>query len=177
MRLRPLLYADDFTRLKTLTDIEDPYADPRVLGLLPPRDEVSKTLALIQQQVADAQTRGEVLFMDQRQLLTFSYLENVPLVAEYEKKYLMDRAMGDTAASSFPPFYRDLATHRFSLIISNPLRTSIKDSDYNFGEENNAWVKWVANPVLCYYEPKITLDQFRIQLLVPREQPLDCTLP
>jgi hypothetical protein len=178
LRIRPLLYADDFTRLKTLTDIEDPYADPRVLGLLPPRDEVGATLIRIQQQVAEAQKHGEVLFMDQRQLLTFGYIEGVPLISNYEKKYLMDQAMGGTAASTFPAFYRDLAAHRFALIISDPLRLPIKDSDYSFGEENNAWVQWVAAPILCYYEPAITLEEFKIQLLVPLETVSpDCVLP
>ncbi len=178
LRLRPLLFADDFTRLKTLTDIEDPYADPRILGLLPPRDEVGETLALIQSYVADAQTRGEVLFMDQRQLLTFGYIEGVPLVAEYEKKYLMDQAMGETAASTFPAFYRDLENRRFALIVSDPLHLPIKDSDYRFGEENNAWVKWVAAPILCYYEPLVTLEEFKIELLIPLDvvSP-DCVLP
>jgi hypothetical protein len=176
LHMRPLLYADDFSRLKTLTDIEDPYADPRVLGLLPPRDEVGETLALIQQQVADAQTRGEVLFMDQRQLLTFGYIQGVPLISEYEKKYLMDQAMG--GGTIFPAFYRDLAAHRFALILSDPLRLPIKDSDYSFGEENNAWVKWVAAPILCYYEPAITLEEFKIQLLVPLATiSPDCVLP
>lgn len=176
LHMRPLLYADDFSRLKTLTDIEDPYADPRVLGLLPSRDEVSKTLALIQQQVADAQTRGEVLFMDQRQLLTFGYVNDVTLISEYEKKYLMDQAMG--GGTVFTDFYRDLENHRFVLIISDPLRLPIKDSDYSFGEENNAWVKWVAAPILCFYEPVITLEQFRIQLLVPLTTVSeDCVLP
>ena len=165
--MRPLLYADDFTRLKTLTDIEDPYVDPRVLGLLPPRDEVGKTLALIQEQVADAQTRGEILFMDQRQLLTFGYIQGVALVSEYEKKYLMDQAMGGTAASTFPAFYRDLEAHRFALILSDPLRLPIKDSDYSFGEENNAWVKWVAAPILCYYEPLVTLDGVQDRIARP----------
>ena len=178
LRLRPLLYADDFSRLKTLADIEDPYADPRVLGLLPPREDVGKTLTLMQEWVANAKTRGEVLFMDQRQLLTFGYIKGVPLVSEYEKKYLMDQAMGDTAASTFPAFYRDLENHRFSLIISDPLRLPIKDSDYSFGEENNAWVKWVAAPILCYYEPLVTLQEFKIQLLVPLETiSPDCVLP
>jgi hypothetical protein len=178
LNLRPLLYADDFVRLKTLTDVTDPYADSRDLGLLPPRGEVDDALALIRLQVAEAQTRGEALFMDQRQLLTFGFVTDVPLVAEYEKKYLMDQAMGGTAASTFPPFYRDLAAHRFSLIISDPLRLPIKDSAYSFGEENNAWVKWVAAPVLCYYEPLETLDEFKIQLLVPRAAVSeDCVLP
>ncbi len=178
LRLRPLLYADDFTRLKTLTDIEDPYVDARILGLLPPRSEVDDTLALIQEMVAHAQESGEVLFMDQRQLLTFGFVKDVPLVAEYEKKYLMDQAMGDTAASTFPAFYRDLENHRFSLIISDPLRLPIKDSDYGFGEESNAWVKWVAAPILCYYEPLITLREFKIELLVPLQAiSPDCVLP
>jgi hypothetical protein len=178
LRLRPLLYADDFARLKTLADIENPYADPRILGLLPPRAEVDETLALIKEWVANAQLHGEVLFMDQRQLLSFGYVKDVPLVAEYEKKYLMDQAMGDTAASTFPAFYRDLENHRFSLILSDPLRLPIKDSDYSFGEENNAWVKWVAAPILCYYEPIVTLEEFKIQLLVPLETiSPDCVLP
>lgn len=176
--MRPLLYADEFSRLKTLTDIEDPYADPRVLGLLPPRDEVDQTLQRIQQRVADAKKQGDVLFMDQRQLLTFGYIKDVPLIPEYEKKYLMDQAMGGASASTFPSFYRDLAAHRFSLIISDPLRLPIKDSDYSFGEENNAWVKWVAAPILCYYEPDVTLDEFKIQLLIPRKTVSpDCALP
>lgn len=178
MRLYPLLYADDFARLKVLADVEDPYADPRVLGLLPPRADVDEALALVRRYVAEAQTRGEVLFMDQRQLLTFGYIQGVPLVAEYEKKYLMDQAMGQTAALTFPAFYRDLANRRFALIVSDPLRLPIKDSDYSFGEENNAWVKWVAAPILCYYEPDKTLEEFRLQLLVPRETVSpDCALP
>ncbi|MFZ5855252.1 MAG: hypothetical protein ACOYZ6_00335 [Chloroflexota bacterium] len=178
LRLRPLLYADDFTRLKVLADVEDPYADPRILGLLPPRNKVDNTLDLVREYVANAQSKGDVLFMDQRQLLTFGYIEDVPLIAEYEKKYLMDQAMGETAASTFPAFYRDLADHRFSLIISDPLRLPIKDSDYSFGEENNAWVKWVAAPILCYYEPAITLEEFKLQLLVPLETVSpDCVMP
>jgi hypothetical protein len=116
--------------------------------------------------------------MDQRQLLTFGFVKDVPLVAEYEKKYLMDQAMGDTAASTFPAFHRDLESHRFSLIISDPLHLPIKDSDYGFGEENNAWVKWVAAPILCYYEPLLTLPEFKIELLVPLETVSpDCVLP
>jgi hypothetical protein len=178
MRLRPLLYADEFTRLKTLTDITDPYADFRVLDLLPPRARVDKTLELIREYVANAQVKGDVLFMDQRQLLTFGFVKDVPLIAEYEKKYLMDQAMGDTASATFPAFYGDLEKHRFSLIVSEPLKIPIKDTNYGFSEENNAWVKWVAAPILCYYEPVVTLEEFRLQLLVPLETVSpDCVMP
>lgn len=178
LRLRPLLYADDFIRLKTLTDIEDPYADPRILGLLPPRNKVDKTLDLVREYVSNAQAKGDVLFMDQRQLLTFGYVKDVPLIADYEKKYLMDQAMGETAAQTFPAFYRDLEKRRFSLIVSEPLKLPIKDSNYGFSEENNAWVKWVAAPILCYYEPAFTLEELRLQLLVPLESVSpDCVMP
>jgi hypothetical protein len=78
-------------------------------------------------------------------------------------------------ANYFQGFYDDLAEHRFSLIVSEPLRTPIKDSSYQFGEENNAWVKWVSNPVLCYYEPKIILQEVFVQLLVPKTEPVDCS--
>jgi hypothetical protein len=112
--------------------------------------------------------------MDQRQLLTFGYIQNVKLVSEYEKKLMMDEALSSNTAY-FQPFYKDLASHRFSLIISDRLRTPIKDSDYGFGEENNTWVKWVAKPVLCFYEEKDTLTDVGVEMLVPRQDPHDCS--
>ena len=95
------------------------------------------------------------------------------LVPNYEKKAMMDKALSSDEAY-FEPFFRDLAAHRFSLIVSDPLRSPIKDSDYQFGEENNAWVQWISEPVLCYYEPAVTKPEFRLQLLVPKQVPSDC---
>jgi hypothetical protein len=119
--------------------------------------------------MGSAKQQGEVLFMDQRQLLTFGYVKDVPLVPNYEKKFLMDRAMSNDAAY-FEQFYKDLANHRFALIVSEPLKVKYnveKDSDYGFGEENDLWVKWVAEPVLRYYQPLATFKNRRLQLLVP----------
>jgi hypothetical protein len=124
--------------------------------------------------VATAQGQGEVLFMDQRQLLTFGYVQGVPLILDYEKKIVMDYAMSQKA-DYFSQFYRDLASHRFSLIVSDPLRVPVKTSASEFGEENNAWVDWVARPILCYYEPIETYGKFRVQLLVPRADAQDCS--
>jgi hypothetical protein len=134
---------------------------------------VIKALDVLNRQVAQAQKSGEVLFMDQRQLLTFGNIQDVPLVNEYEKKYMMDQAMaGDQ--TYFEQFYRDLADQRFSLIITEPLFTRIKDSSDSFGEENNAWVRWVAEPLLCYYAPARKIQSVDVQLLVPREDPQNC---
>jgi uncharacterized protein (DUF983 family) len=169
--IRSYNFNGDIARLLTLTDAPNENS----LGLLPSQDTVDSALSVIREEVALAQQRGDVLFLDQRQLLTFGYITNVSLIPEYEKKVLMNEALSSNAAY-FEPFYVDIANHRFSLIISEPLRTPIKDSSFQFGEENNAWVKWVSNPVLCYYEPKVDLKEVGVQLLVPKSEPIDCPL-
>ena len=120
-----------------------------------------------------AADRGDIPFIDQRQLLTFGYIKGVPLIPEYDKKVLINQAMSQDAPY-FQSLYRDLASRRFSLIISNPLHVRIQTDSDNFGEENNAWVKWVSAPVLCYYEPLITLKKVTVQLLVPRQDISGC---
>ncbi len=168
--LRPLSFADSISWLLTLTDTEN----PKALGSLPAPSEVQESLTKLRAEVDAAKSNGEVLFMDQRQLLTFGYIRDVPLVAEYDKKVLMDQALSSNQAY-FIPFYQDLAKQRFVLIVGDPLRIPIQDSDYQFGEENNAWVKWVAIPILCYYEPKDTLTEIRVQILAPRQGIQDCS--
>lgn len=142
---------------------------------LPGQDKVNKGLKVLATEVAKAQVNGEVLFIDQRQLLTFGYLQNIPLVSQYEKKYMMDQAMaGDK--DYFQKFYQDLANHRFTLIVTEPLYKNIQDPNYSFQEENNAWVQWITKPLLCYYEPTMTLRDVRVQLLVPRTNPINCPI-
>lgn len=168
--LRSFQFAQDLPWLVTLTDV----SDAKFLEMLPPQDEVDKILQTIRREVENRKAQGEVLFMDQRQLLTFGYIEDVPLVPEYEKKVLMNEALGANAGY-FALFYEDLAARRFSLIVSEPLRAPVKDSSYQFGEENNAWVEWVVEPVLCYYEEIETFRSVQIQLLVPKQGDVDCS--
>ena len=111
-----------------------------------------------------------MLFLDQRQLLTFGEIRDLPLVDDYEKKYLMDLALsGD--AQYFQTFYQDLADHRFSLIVSEPLKLNLQGSTHQFGEENDSWVNWVSAPILCYYEPIENIKRVKVMLLVPRAEP------
>jgi hypothetical protein len=168
--LRTYEYSGDPAWLVVLTDAPS----ERALELLPPDEIVDYSLQTIRDEVAFAQEKGEVLFLDQRQLLTFGYIERIPFVPEYEKKVLMNEALRSNG-KYFAAFYADLAAHRFALIVSEPLRTPIKDSSYQFGEENNAWVTWVSTPVLCYYEPKVNLAEVGVQLLVPKSEPVDCS--
>jgi hypothetical protein len=169
MVLRPLSFGSDSAWLTTLTGAQR----ARDLGSLPPEDVVHASLRQLQGSVEAATVQGEVLLMDQRQLLTFGYLSGIPLVSEFEKKRMMDEALSGNSRY-FEPFYRDLARRRFSLIISSPLRTPIRDTEYGFGEENNAWVKWIAKPILCFYQEQDTLDSVKVELLVPRTDSPDC---
>jgi hypothetical protein len=134
---------------------------------LPSQPRVIQVLQTIRDEVRKAQASGEVLFLDQRQLLTFGMIQNVPLISDYEKKYLMDNAMANDQPY-FQRFYQDLAQKRFSLIVSEPLKLGQKDYTDSFGEENTAWVKWVAAPIHCYYKPLTTFKDIRVELLVPR---------
>jgi len=135
--------------------------------------DVEKALDTINTKVNQAKFSGDVLFIDERQLLTFGYIMGVPLVSDYEKKYLMDQAMAGNI-NYFENFYQDLKDHRFSLIISDPIFIHEKDEGDTFGEENNAWVKWVARPLLCYYQPLRTLPKVKVQLLIPRTSSSSC---
>ena len=169
-QMRSYHYAEQASALVTLTDAPD----EKTLDLLPSDEKVNRALEKVQGEVAVAKDMGEVLFLDQRQLLTFGYITDVPLVPEYEKKVLMNEALSANA-EYFQSFYEDLAAGRFSLIVSERLFTPIKDSSFEFGEENNAWVTWVANPLLCYYEEKVTVKEIGIQLLVPKSGQVDCS--
>lgn len=130
-------------------------------------DLIKRALTTIQKEVGNAKTGGEVLFIDQRQLLTFGYVKNVQLVPDYEKKYMMDQAMADNAAY-FDKFYMDLRQHRFAMIIASIQKINFQQQNEGSSEENNAYVKWVTIPLLTYYEPVITGKKVDYQILVPR---------
>jgi hypothetical protein len=49
----------------------------------------------------------------------------------------------------------------------------VRGEDYAFGDENDAFVKWVTKPLFCTYEPVYTNHETGVELLVPREEPPD----
>jgi len=145
--------------------------------ILPPQEKTDWTLELLQAEVDRVVGEGgEVLFMDQRQLLTFDYIQDVPLVPEYEKKKVMDMAMS-ADNQYFAAFYEDLSEHRFGLIVTDPQRIRYAEDDEAWGEENDAWVQWVSEPLLCYYRPQYTVKKTHVWLLTPREDISDCSYP
>ncbi|NMC29303.1 MAG: hypothetical protein GYA45_04445 [Pelolinea sp.] len=138
---------------------------------LPSDAVVENALDSIQSSVDEFKKNGDVLFIDQRQLLTFGEIKNVDLVGEYEKKLLMNEALSNDQ-DYFNSFYQDLRSQRFALIINEPTRVVYQTDENNFGEENNAYVKWVSEPLLCYYEPLKTFPEVGVELLIPRTSPI-----
>lgn len=134
---------------------------------LPPEDVVSLALQETQQVVARAAEQGEVLFIDQRQLLTFGYIRNVPLVLDYELKDLTNRAMIGNQAL-FADYYQDLATHRFEMIVTGHLPTEWRGRGHPFGEEDDAQVRFIYLPLLEYYQPVLQLEDVGVWLLAPK---------
>jgi hypothetical protein len=153
-----------------------PWVDGYPLAL-PPEDNPQLTLELLRSETQRIVAEGgEILFMDQRQLLTFGYLGDIPLVPEYEKKLVMDQAMSGNK-EYFEPFYQDIANQRFAMIITDPQRIRYADEDEAWGAENDTWVEWVTIPLLCYYEPVDTIKTTRVWFLIPRENPSECIYP
>lgn len=136
---------------------------------LPDRQDAQAELATLVETVEQAAAQGgEVLFISQRQLLTFGMVEGVPLVEEYEKVFLMEMAMAGNP-NYLGRFREDLENRRFALIVTDPVRVNLQSRADEFGEENNAWDRHVSVPLLCYYEEQTLLQAARVQVLSPRE--------
>jgi hypothetical protein len=137
---------------------------------LPLQSDVEESLSTIQREIGNISSREEILFIDHRHLLTFNLVPQVKLVDEYEKKKLMNEAMGADEAY-FESFNEDISAQRFALIINEPLNVIIRGEDYAFGDENDAYVNWVTLPLTCSYEPIYTNFKTKVELLVPRSSP------
>lgn len=109
---------------------------------------------------------GDVLFISERQLLTFGELD-LPVVPEYEKVFLMEMAMANNQ-DYLSGFREKLEDHAFVAIISDPLSTNIQGSNRGFADENNAWVEQVVLPMLAEYEGVLSWRNGEINLLVPQ---------
>lgn len=142
-------------------------------GQLPERDFVAAQAALQTINTATQQVDnrgGEVLFISQRHLLTFNKIQNVPLVPEDELVFLMEMAMSDNRAY-LDAFNQNISSQRYSMIVSEPLVIQYQGRSHSFGEENDAWVQRVSEPMLCYYQPAVKLDSVGVVLYTPRPNP------
>lgn len=116
---------------------------------------------------AESIKEGPVLFITERQLLTFGDLEGIKMVHPYEKVFLMEMAMGNHQ-SYLSSFYEKLQRHEFSAIVTDPISTVLQDSSRPFNEENNVWVTKVVIPMLEHYQLEQAFRDGAFNLLVPK---------
>lgn len=146
----------------------------RHIGFLPSFDKAvaEKDIQLLQQALAGG---GEILFVTERQLITFDYIHGVALVPEYEQSELMEMAMSRNRPY-LEKFYSDLRERRFALILAEDQKFTTQ-KEGAFTEENVAWVRYVGAPLLCNYKPVITLTSNNLQVHEPRSKQVECKDP
>jgi hypothetical protein len=131
---------------------------------------------VLQEKTSEAvRAGGEVLFVSERQLLTFADLEDIPLVPEYEQMELMEMAMSGNRPY-LDRYYSDLKRHRFALIVAEEQKFTQQQRGA-FGEENRAWVRFVGAPLLCAYKPVASLRSANVQVFEPRPRTPECRDP
>jgi hypothetical protein len=129
---------------------------------------VSAELSTLREGVLGYSKSGQVLFINERQLLTFGLIPNVAIVPDYEVVSLMEMAISGNQPY-LKQFYQDLASHRFVAIVTHRQNLGVETGD--FIEESNVWTALVAQPLLCQYKPALTLPYSNIQILIPRANP------
>ncbi len=112
---------------------------------------------------------GDVLFITERQLLTFGDIQGVDLIPDYEKVFLMEMVMSNNHPY-LENFHQKLENHEYSAIILDSISTETQDVKDSFWVENNLWVDKVVYPILDAYEPVYTFQNNNINLLIPRGQ-------
>ena len=145
----------------------------RYVGPRPSYDKAltNEDVQYLQESVSDHEN---VLFITERQLLTFDYVNGVTLIPEYEQSELMEMAMSHNRAY-LEIFYRDLASHRFSMIIAEGQKDTPQEKGA-FVNEDNAWVIYIGRPILCYYEAVEALHTNNIKIFVPVKNQTECTM-
>lgn len=180
-RLLELIRDSAYVRVLLVAMVLVPALRPIWLGQRPehpPAEQVAAVLDSIRAYTACAADHGEILFMDERQLLTFGEVSDVPLVAEYEKKFVMDNALTDNAAY-FEQFEADLAAGRFSLIVAESQPVDVRSYTETMSgdgviEENNAWLFWVTQPLQAHYQTVEDFEDVGVQLLMPFDRSYTC---
>lgn len=133
--------------------------------------ESQAVLTELQRQVDSVNARGgEILFITQRHLIAMNMLQSVPLIPEYEREELMEMAMANNE-TYLDQFKAQIRAQRFAMIVVDPLTLNMLGSEYAMGEENNAWVRFAARPILCNYRAEHTFAADRIVIYVPQETP------
>jgi hypothetical protein len=138
----------------------------RPLNVARAKADVAELQALINETRAEG---GEVLFIQNRQLLAHKLIDEVDLVPEYDTVFLMEMAMSNNTAY-LEQFHQDLENHRFRIIVTEPMYPKILlTSSHLFTEEHNIWTEEVSLPLLEAYQIVLDFPGDNLIVLMPRE--------
>ncbi len=133
--------------------------------------ESQQTLRALEQELNTIHASGgEILFITQRHLLSMKMITSLPLLPEYEREELMEMAMAGNQ-TYLDTFKEQIREQRFAAIVVDPLAFNLLGSDYEMGEENNAWARFVIKPVLCNYSASTLYQNDRIAIYLPQTEP------
>ena len=164
-------------QLLTASLITIPIIIPLMLSNSPPRldsqavNDIIKTLNNYIDSVL--KTDKTVLVIDNKQLIPFGYIPRGPMMAQYETVFMLEMAMSGNQ-EFFEKFRQELKDKRFGLIITYPQPGSFQSSDHAFFEENNVQVKFVGQPLNCYYYEVRTWLNPGVELFLPRSNNDGC---
>ena len=140
----------------------------------PQQDLADQAISSIRKQVSTALNKGKpVLFMTEKQLITFGQLPGTPMVFDYEKVYMLDWAMSDSM-DQLNNFYRDLKDNHFGLIIIDPQPGLLKPQNAFFSDEHNAQVSRIGRYLDCYTSVVTTWLSVGLQSREPRLVTVGC---
>lgn len=146
------------TAAASLAVIPTPKASP---------DRQAQVMAILQKLIDSSAAKGPVLFITERQLVTFHTLNVVSFEPEYEKVFLMEMVMAGNQAY-LDRFHTDLAQHHFSIIVTERMNSNIQDRTHQFSEENNFWVERVEVPVHAAYKLTQQFDDLDLDVYSPK---------
>lgn len=126
-------------------------------------DDLKRAVAVLQE------NGGEVLFISERQLLTFGELD-LPVVPEYEKVFLMEMLMSNNP-EYMGAFRESIEADEYVAIITDWVNVRYYDSNSGFSQENNAWVEKVVLRMFHNYKVVLSWRNGEINLLVPHSMP------
>lgn len=109
-----------------------------------------------------------ILFISERQLVTFGNLRGFKIEPDYEKVFLMEMVMSHNEVY-LQEFHEKLQMHQYAAIVSDSLFTKTAGKSDEFWVENNLWIDKVVYPLLEQYESVLSLQDGGVNLLVPRD--------
>ncbi len=145
-------------------------------GVFPERDfqQAEWVINRLQYYVDEVnEDEGEILFITQRHLITFSLIDGVENVHDYEKMIMMEMAMAGNQVY-LDNFAHDLENHRFSLIIHGRIPPRHKKIGvHSLAEESNVYLDSVGKIILCYYSLEEEIIEVGIDIFVQADDKCD----